>query len=171
MDDQVRLFEQRMGEVFELTPEIELVMTLPGVGCMLGVVIHLEVGDVTRVASCEQGAASAGTTPRVQASGGRMRDGPLRPDVNHSLQGAFVEAAPVICRHRRRHPKRHVSRLSERAVRRKGHQQAMGAVARHLAEATDGMLTTREPSRAPQLPQAGPRNPGLVHGGVSASRS
>lgn len=169
LDYQVRLFEQRMGEVFELTPEIELVMPLPGVGVMLGVVIHLEVGDVTRFANCEQCAAYAGTTPRVHASGGRIRYGPLRPDVNHSLQGAFVEAAPVICRHRRRHPKRHVSRLYERVVRRKGHQKAIGAVARHLAEATYWMLTKREPYREPRLPQAGPRNPGLVHGGVSAS--
>jgi transposase len=94
LDDQVRLFEQRMGEVFELTPEIELVMTLPGVGCMLGVVIHLEAGDVTRLASSEKCAASAGTTPRVHASGGLMRDGPLRPDVTTLCSGRSWKRLP-----------------------------------------------------------------------------
>jgi hypothetical protein len=74
-----------------------------------------------------------------------------------------VEAANVICRHRRRHPTRHVSQLYERIARRKGHQKAIGAVARHLAEATYWILTKREPYREP-------RKPGLVHGGVSASR-
>jgi len=169
LDDQVHRFERRMQEVFKPTREIELLMTLPGVGFILAIVIHLEVGDVTRFASNEKFAAYAGTTPRVHASGGRTRFGPLRPDVNHYLKWAFVEAATVICRHRRRHPKRHGSQLYERVARRKGHAKAIGAVARHLAEATYWMLTKREPYQEPRLLQGGARKPGLVHGGVSAS--
>jgi transposase len=169
LDSQVDLFEQRMREVFKPTPEVELLMTLPGVGFILAVVITLEVGDVTRFASHEKFAAYAGTTPRVHASGGKTRYGPLRPDVNHYLKWAFVEAANAICRMRERHPHRHVSRLYERIARRKGHQKAIGAVARHLAEATYWMLTKREPYRQPRLPQARPHRPGLVHGSVSAS--
>jgi hypothetical protein len=42
---------------------------------------------------------------------------------------------------RRRHPHRHVSRLYERIARRKGHPKAIGAVARHLAEATYWLLS------------------------------
>lgn len=169
LDRQVRLFEQRMQEIFERTQEIELLMTLPGVGFILAVVSVLEVGDVTRFAHAEKFAAYAGTTPRVHASGGRIRYGPLRPDVNHYLKWAFVEAATVICRHRRRHPQRHVSQLYERIARRKGHAKAIGAVARHLAEATYWVLTKREPYREPRLPQARHAKSGLVHGGVSAS--
>lgn len=97
LDRQVDLFEQRMAGLFEPTPEIELVMTLPGVGFILGIVIHLEVGDITRFASGEKFAAYAGTTPRVHASGDRTRYGRLRPDVNYYLRLAFVEAANVIC--------------------------------------------------------------------------
>jgi hypothetical protein len=82
---------------------------------------------------------------------------------------AFVEAATVICRHRRRHPKRHVSRLYERVARRKGHHKAIGAVARHLAEATYWVLTKREAYREPRPPQVRHAKAGLVHGGVSAS--
>ncbi len=169
LDRQVDLFEQRMRDVFKATPEVELLMTLPGVGFILAIVITLEVGDVTRFASTEKFAAYGGTTPRVHASGGKTRFGPLRSDVNHYLKWAFVEAATVICRHRRRHPKRHVSRLYERVARRKGHQKAIGAVARHLAEATYWMLTKQEPYQEPRLPQARHAKSGLVHGGVSAS--
>lgn len=152
LDRQVRLFEQQMGAVFEVTPEIELAMTLPGVGFILGVVIVLEVGDVARFVSHEKLAAYAGTTPRVHATGGKVRYGRLRPDVNHYLRWAFVEAANAICRMRRNHPDRHVSRLYERVARRKGYQKAIGAVARHLAEATYWVLTKREPYHEPRAP-------------------
>lgn len=153
LDRQVRLFEQQMGAVCEVTPEIELVMTLPGVGFILATVIALEVGEITRFANSEKIAAYAGTVPRVHATGGEVRYGRLRPDVNRYLKWAFVEAANAICRMRGRHPERHVSRLYERVARRKGHQKAIGAVARHLAEATYWVLTTREPYREPRAPQ------------------
>ncbi|MFQ5946431.1 MAG: IS110 family transposase [Anaerolineae bacterium] len=166
LDCQVRLLEGRMQEVFKPTLEIELLMTLPGVGFILAVVIALELGDVSRFATAEKVAAYAGTTARVHASGGRVRYGRLRPDVNRYLKWAFVEAANVIASHRRLRPARHVSRLYERIARRKGHQTAIGAVARHLAEATYWMLTQREPYQEPRPSQA--RKPGLVHGGVSA---
>lgn len=123
--------------------------TLPGVGRILSVVIALEVGEVSRFASSEKLAAYAGITPRVHASGGKTRYGPLRSDVNRYLKWAFVEAATVTCRHRRRYPQRHVSRLYERVRWRKGHQTAIGAVARHLAEATYWVLTRREAYREP----------------------
>ncbi|MFQ5829032.1 MAG: IS110 family transposase [Candidatus Methylomirabilia bacterium] len=171
LDQQVDRFEERTGELFEVTPEIELVMTLPGVGFILGVVIVLEVGDITRFATNEKFAAYAGTTPRVHASGGKVRYGRLRPDVNRYLKWAFVEAANSICLNRWRWPHRHVSRLYERVARRKGHQKAIGAVARHLAEATYWMLSKREPYREPEGAQPRHAKPRLVHGGVSAGNA
>jgi transposase len=141
--------EQRMREVFHGTPAIDLLMTLPGVGVILAVVIAAEVGDIGRFEGPAYLASYAGTTPRVHASGGKTRHGPLRPEVNRDVTWAFVEAANVTCRVRRRHPHRHVSRLYERWARPQGHQKAIGAVARHLAEAAYGMLTKRESYRDP----------------------
>jgi len=63
---------------------------------------------------------------------------------------AFIEAANAICIHRRRSPRHHVSRLYERIARRKGHPTAIGAVARHLAEATFWILSKHEPYREPR---------------------
>ncbi len=81
LDGQVRDFEHRMQTVFKPTPAIQLLLTLPGVGLILAVVIALELGDVARFATAEKLAAYAGATPRVHASGGKTRYGQLRPDV------------------------------------------------------------------------------------------
>ena len=72
LDRRVRGFGQRMQTVFKVTPEIQLLMTVPGVGLILAVVIALEVGDVARFATAEKLTASAGTTPRAHTSGGKL---------------------------------------------------------------------------------------------------
>lgn len=48
LDRQVAQLEERLGELFAPTSELELLRTPPGVGFILGVVILLEVGDVSR---------------------------------------------------------------------------------------------------------------------------
>lgn len=149
VEKQIDLFEDRIRKVFTETTEMELLMTLPGVGLILGIVILLEVGDVHRFPDAEHLAGYAGTTPRVDATGGKIRFGRLRPDVNHYLKWAYIEAANVICLNQRHWPSRHVVQLYQRVSSRKGHQKAIGAVARHLAEATYWMLTKREPYREP----------------------
>ena len=150
LDRQVTGFEHRIKSVFKPTLAIQRLMTLPGVGLTLAVVIALEIGDVTRFPTAEKLASYAGCTCRVHATGGKLRYGRLRPDVNRYLKWAFIEAANAICLMRRRHPHRHVSRLYERIARRKGHPKAVGAVARHLAEATYWPLSKQEPYREPQ---------------------
>jgi len=109
---------------------MKLLMTIPGVGLILGSVIALEVGDVERFPGPQHLASYAGTVPRVYASGGRTRYSRTRPDVNRYLKWAFVEAANVIARHRKALSHRHVARLYERVRQSKGHGRAAIAVAR-----------------------------------------
>lgn len=149
LDREIKALEQRMGELFEADDALRLLMTLPGVGFILGVVIRTEIGDVSRFSRSEQLAAYAGTVPRVHESGGHRYYGPVRSDVNQYLKWAFVEAANVVCRHRGKHPQRHTCRLYERIAKRRGHQKAIGAVARHLAEAAYWVLTKGETYREP----------------------
>jgi len=137
----VQDMERRMAEVFKPTEVIKRLDSLPGVGLILAVVISQEIGDIKRFGGPEQLASYAGTVPRVHASGGKIRYGRLRPDVNHYLKWAFCEAANVVATHWTAHPQRHVSRLYSRIRARRGHPAAVGAVARHLAEATYWMLT------------------------------
>lgn len=125
-------------------------MTLPGVGFILASVIALEVGDAERFPTAAHLASYSGTTPRIHSSGGKTRYGPLRSDVNRYLKWAFVEAANVTAIHHRRWSQRHVSQLYQRLRANKGHQKAIGAVARHLAEATYWMQRNRQDYREPQ---------------------
>ena len=147
---QIELLEGRMKKAFRTNRELELLQTMPGVGFILAIVILLEDGEVSRFPAASRLASYSGTTPRVHASGDRVRYGRLRPDVNRYLKWAFLEAANVIGIHHRRFSFRHVNRLYLRIRQRKGHQKAVGAVARHLAEATYWILTKGEPYREPK---------------------
>ena len=153
---QIEGFERRLRAVFAPTPELQLLRTLPGVGEVLAVVILLEVGDIRRFPRAAQLAAYAGTTPRVHASGGRTHYGPSRGDINRYLKWAFVEAASTAYRTHSTRPHQHVRSLYTRIQQRKGHATAVGAVARHLAEATYWILTKREPYRDPASSTEGP---------------
>lgn len=154
----VRL-EKRVEGVFAETEELKRIRTLPGVGPVLSTVIWLEVGDVTRFLSAEHLASYAGTTPRVHSSGGKTRYGALRSDVNRYLKWAFIEAANGVALNARHHPCRHTVQLYKRIKKSKGHAKAIGAVARHLAEATFWMLTRQEEYKDPTLKPAVPVRP------------
>ncbi|MCX5671768.1 MAG: IS110 family transposase [Planctomycetota bacterium] len=149
LSEQVGLFETRIEEVLDKTRAVELLDSLPGVGFTLAVVLALEIGDVERFASAEKLAGYSGTTPRVKASGGKVRFGGLRQDVNRYLKWALVEAANVVCLHQERWANRHVAQLYLRIRGRKGHPKAIGAVARHLAEAAYWMLKKGEAYKEP----------------------
>jgi transposase len=151
VEQQIQLFERRIREIFAPSAELSWVRSLPGVGFILGIVILLEVGNVDRFPSAQHLASYAGTTPRVNASGGKTHYGQLRPDVNRYLKWAFLEAANVICLNHKRFPQRHVHRLYQRVASRKGYQKAIGAVARHLAEATYWILKNKELYREPRM--------------------
>jgi transposase len=96
IQEQIRLFEEHMKEVFAPSEELQFLETLPGVGFILAVVILSEVGDIERFPRAVHFASYAGTAPRVHASGGKVRLGQLRSDVNRYLKWAFIEAANSI---------------------------------------------------------------------------
>jgi len=154
VQEEVAAYEARLAERLEPSEAMGLQQTLPGFGPVLSAVVVLEAGDLERFADAERFASYSGTTPRVHSSGGKTRYGPLRPDVNRYLKWAFVEAANVIARGHARHGERHTSRLYARLKVRKGHAKAVGAVARHLAEATYWVQRRRCAYRDPGLRRA-----------------
>lgn len=143
--------EARMHETFDMSPELEQLMSLPGVGFILGTIILLETGDIKRFPSAEKYASYSGTAPRISSSGGHTRIGRLRFDVNRYLKWAYIEAANVICIQHKKHPERHVSKLYARIRAKRGHGKAIGAVARNLAEAAFWMMSKGEIYRDPAM--------------------
>lgn len=138
------------GRVKE-TPDMQLMQSLPGIAFILGATVALEVGDVERFACAERYASYAGKAPTVHSSGGKTYYGPTRSDVNQYLKWAYAEAANSVALNATRLPERHVSRLYLRLRERRGHSKAIGAVGRHLAEATYHVLHRKEPYRDPSL--------------------
>lgn len=159
---QVQQVEQRLGELVRTTAAMQWLQTLPGIGVILAATIELEIGEIGRFPSALHLTSYAGTTPRVHASGGRVRYGRLRADVNQYLKWAFVEAANSVAVNYPRYSQRHVSQLYARLRARKGHHKAIGAVARHLAESAWQVLSRQQPYRDPAVAS------GLHDGGVSA---
>jgi len=149
LGEQIDEAEKRVKEVIAVTPEMKLLMSMPGVGPILAITIALEVGDVNRFPDNQRLASYAGTVPRINSSGGKTRFGKTRPDVNRYLKHAFVEAANTIVLNQARWPDRHTVRLYQRIKANKGHGKAVVAVGRHLAESTYWVLKKQEPYKEP----------------------
>ncbi len=160
---QISQAEQRIHQIVKITPEMQLLMSLPGVGPVLAVLIFFEIGDVERFGDASHLASYAGGVPRVKSSGGKTYYGRIRPDVNHYLKWAFTEAATVVVLNQHRMAGRHVVQLYRRISQSKGHAKAIGALRRHLAEAAFRVLKNREPYHEPI-----PRKP-FVSEGVCAT--
>jgi transposase len=95
----------------EATEEMQWLMTMPGVAVILAATIALEIGEGQRFPTAMHLASYGGTTPRVHASGGKVRYGTLGGDVNRYLKWAFAEAANSVAVNQVRHPEWHVSQL------------------------------------------------------------
>jgi transposase len=156
---QIDRMEERIREHIQVTPMIQLLKSLPGVGDILGIVIALEIGSIDRFPNAELLASYSGTVPSVKSSGEKFRYGHLPKQANHYLKWAFTEAANACSRHRNsitwRH--KHVIQLYERIRQRKGHSVAVGAAARHLAEATYWMLIRNQTYQEPVSKKVLPR--------------
>jgi hypothetical protein len=66
------------------------------------------------------------------------------------LKWAYSEAGNCIAVHRKRLSGRHVSQLYQRIREKKGHAKAVGAIGRHLAEASFWVLTRNEDYKQPK---------------------
>jgi transposase len=147
--DNLKVIEGHMIEIFSPCPQTQWLKSLPGVADILAVVIWTEIGTIERFNRAEQLASYCGLVSRESSSGGKIRLGPVRRDVNVYLKWAFVEAANSALLNAGRCGYGHISRLYERIKPRRGHGKAKAAVARHLAEASFWMLKKGEPYREP----------------------
>jgi transposase len=153
----VESIEDRIRLEIAPTAEVQLLLSVPGVGEILAPVIALEIGDVRRFPRAENLASYAGLVPRVFSSGGHTRLGGISRFVNQYLKWAFVEAANCAVR-LKAHRQSHVGCLYQRLLAKRGHGRAIVAVARHLAEASYWILRKQEPYRAPHHHKISSRN-------------
>lgn len=149
---QIDLLEKRIHQAVKETPAMCLLKTLPGFGIIFSACVAHEIGTAERFPDAGHFVSYAGCVPKVSSSGGKTFYGHLRRESNHYLKWAFIEAANVIAgnSHRPSWQEKFVVRLYQRVRQRKGHAVAVGAVARHLAEAAYWMLKRNQPYLEPQ---------------------
>ena len=134
-------------------PYVPLLMTVPGIGWVLGYTIAAEIGDIGRFNNPKKLAGYTGLCPFVRQSGRRDDRGPLAKNGPKYLRWALIEAAT----HAARNPVYHerYERTKKRLGKQRGSKVARVEIARDLATAIWHMLTRNEPfapGRPPVLP-------------------
>jgi transposase len=120
--------DQAVREEAERRPEVERLMTHPGVGPITALAFVLTLGDPTRFENGKKVASYLGLIPAEDSSGGRQRLGHISKQGNALLRGLLVEAAHVAVR-----GEPELGRGYRRLAMRKNRSIAAVAVARKLA--------------------------------------
>jgi transposase len=143
LDEQIHEQERQLRLEGKDHPYVPLLLTIPGVGWILGYAIACEIGDINRFASWQKLIGYTGLCPRVIQSGEMDRRGPLRKNGPKWLRWAYIEAATVAGRH----PlyAELYQQTKKRAGKQRGAKVAQITVARKLTEATWYMLTRNQP--------------------------
>jgi transposase len=136
------------GQVLE-HPNMDLLVTVPGIGHILAYTIAAEIGDISRFPSAKKLVGYTGLVPRVNQSGSRDTRGPLTRSGPRYLRWALIEAAV----HAARHPvyAERYQRTKTRLGKQQGPKVARVDIARQITTAIWWMLTKQEPF-APQGP-------------------
>ncbi|NBR48501.1 IS110 family transposase [bacterium] len=87
--------EATLKKMLEATPELDFVLSIPGMGPILAAVVVSEVDDISRFPSAQKLCGYAGLCPTTSSSGGKTNNGRLMRACNKWLRWAFVEAAWV----------------------------------------------------------------------------
>lgn len=125
--NQVRETERWIDGALKEHPDLKILMSLPGVGKLLGALIALEIDDLERFKSPEKLCAYAGLVPSLHQSGTTKNFGGLISGCNRHLRYAFIEAAWTAVR-----VSPYFSAFHRRVKAKKGSQVAIGAAARKL---------------------------------------
>jgi transposase len=98
LEGQVGELDRAVHRAANQRPEVQLLMTHPGVGPVVGLAYVLTLGPVARFARGQQVASYLGLIPREHSSGGRQHLGSITKQGNPMLRTLLVEAAPTAVR-------------------------------------------------------------------------
>ena len=139
LDTQIADCEQQLRRVGADHRYLPRLLTVPGIGWVLGYTIAAEIGDITRFPTSSKLVGYTGLSPRVYQSGGVDRRGPLAKNGPRYLRWALIEAAV----HASGHPayRDRYQRTRTRLGKQRGPRVARVEIARDLAHAIWHMLT------------------------------
>ena len=130
LDEQVRMLERTVLAQAKLNPAFEKLLTVDGIGKIIGLTIMYETGDMARFAKVGQFASYARCVNSRRMSNGCKKGEGNRKNGNKYLSWAFVEAAHFATRYNER-----IRRFYQRKKAKKNAAVAVKAVAHKLARA------------------------------------
>src|SRR3954464_2873564 len=143
LDEQIADCEAALRTLGPDHPYVPLLVTVPGIGPVLGYTIAAEIGDITRFPTPKKLVGYTGLCPTVYQSGRRDHRDSLAKNGPKYLRWALIEAAT----HAARHPAyaERYQRTRTRLGKQRGARIARVDLARRLAEVIWYMLTTNKP--------------------------
>jgi transposase len=117
------------AKMAKANPEAQLLMTIPGIGCLSALVIISELGDITRFKNTGQVASYVGLVPRVSSSADIRRLGALTKQGSKLLRWMLLQCAWAAIRHSFA-LRTHFAQVSRRC----GRNSAIVSVARKLIQ-------------------------------------
>jgi len=140
LDEQIIGLERAVLARARLKPEFEKLLTINGVGDIIGMTIMYEAGSMERFAEVGQFASYARCVGSSRWSNGKKKGEGNRKNGNKYLAWAFIEAANHVVRHNER-----ISRFYQRKKARTNGIVARKAVAHKLARACYHMIKDQVP--------------------------
>jgi len=100
LNRRIEPLDRALQQQAEQRPEVQLLMTHPGVGPVIATAFVVTIGEPGRFQTSKQLAAYLGLVPMENSSGkGRQRLGHITKQGNSLLRGLLTEAAHIASRH------------------------------------------------------------------------
>jgi transposase len=149
LKQEINLLNRDLRGVAGGDGDVQLLMTVPGIGYYIALLVKAEVGDVIRFTSGDHLSSYAGLVPSTHSSGGVSRHGKITKEGSRWLRWAIVEAVHVHLRY-----DTPVTRFYHRVAERRGSKTAKVAAARKLLTVCYSVLSNRRPYYNPLHAQA-----------------
>jgi transposase len=144
LEGQIEELDQAVKAEAERRPEVQLLMTHPGVGPVVGLATVLTLGEVGRFPRGREVAAYVGLIPSEDSSGQRRRQGAITKQGSSFLRFLLVQAAASAVK-----GDAEWARAYKRLAHKKHHGVAKVAIARKLVVRLYWMLRTQ--TRYPEV--------------------
>lgn len=140
-DSQIAQYEDKILKNMSPDKEnIEILVSIPGIGFTIGSSILAEIGDINQFKSPKNLVSWAGLAPAVYESAGKTAHGHITKRGSKYLRSMLVEAAQSIARGKPNRLKHFFSRIQIR----KGYKKAIVALARKLLSIIHHLLSNQE---------------------------
>lgn len=140
LDKRIKEIEDRVKSYVELKPEFKYLLTIPGIGKILGLTIMLEVGDISRFPSVGDYSSYCRCVKSERISNNKKKGEGNRKNGNKYLAWAYVEAANFANRFSPR-----VQRFYQRKMSNRNGIVAIKALSNKLARASYYIMRDQVP--------------------------